>query len=170
MKVTWRFLFPLIFLVLGMFALGLWFGTMAGETTGFYEGEVVALEQVRLMRDRLDQAKAAVAEWEKMFRHETTASWYGPGFHGRKTASGEIYDQDALTAASLWLPFGSTWSVYCPMTDRTVFVRITDRGPYVYGRGIDLSKGAARALGFEEFGLARVVLMPAISKDANDDE
>src|SRR6185503_13653217 len=75
------------------------------------------------------------------------ASWYGPGFHGRRTASGEIYDQDGLTAAHQSLPFGTRVRVTNLDNGRAVDVRITDRGPFVGGRVIDLSRAAARVIG-----------------------
>ena len=73
------------------------------------------------------------------------ASWYGPGFNGRRTASGEIYDERRFTAASPTLRFGTVLRVRA--NGRSVFVRINDRGPYVGGRVLDLSRAAARALG-----------------------
>lgn len=73
------------------------------------------------------------------------ASWYGPGFHGRKTANGERFNQNAMTAAHKTLPFGTM--VRVSHGKKSVTVRINDRGPYVRGRSIDLSKAAARAIG-----------------------
>jgi rare lipoprotein A len=86
------------------------------------------------------------------------ASWYGPGFHGRRTASGEIYDQDALTAAHQSLPFGTQVRVTNLDNGRAVDVRITDRGPFVDGRVIDLSRAAARVIGLIGPGVGRVRL------------
>ncbi len=82
------------------------------------------------------------------------ASWYGPGFHGRKTASGERYDQNAMTAASRTLPLGTRVKVTNLENGKTVEVTINDRGPYVDGRIIDLSRAAARKLGFRKAGIA----------------
>ena len=73
------------------------------------------------------------------------ASWYGPGFHGRTTASGERFNQYAMTAAHRHLPFGTL--VRVTHKGRSVTVRINDRGPFIRGRGLDLSKGAARRIG-----------------------
>jgi len=84
------------------------------------------------------------------------ASWYGPGFHGRPTASGERYDQNALTAAHRTLPLGSRVKVTNLATGKSVQVRINDRGPFVRGRVIDLSHGAARRLGMVQRGTGRV--------------
>ncbi|MGZ6212375.1 MAG: septal ring lytic transglycosylase RlpA family protein, partial [Candidatus Binataceae bacterium] len=75
------------------------------------------------------------------------ASWYGPGFNGRPTATGEIYAQDQMTAASSIFPLGSSVIVTDLGSGRAVEVRINDRGPFRKGRKIDLSHGAARALG-----------------------
>jgi rare lipoprotein A len=73
------------------------------------------------------------------------ASWYGPGFHGRKTASGERFNQNAMTAAHKTLKFGTL--VRVTYKGRSVTVRINDRGPFTKGRTIDLSKAAARKIG-----------------------
>ena len=75
------------------------------------------------------------------------ASWYGPGFHGRKTANGETFNMDGLTAAHRWLPFGSWVRVQNMVNGRSVDVRINDRGPFIKQRIIDLSRAAAKALG-----------------------
>jgi len=76
-----------------------------------------------------------------------TASWYGPGFHGNRTSSGEIYDQYDLTAAHQTLPLGTRVAVTNLQNGREVEVRVNDRGPFVKGRSIDLSYAAARSLG-----------------------
>lgn len=86
------------------------------------------------------------------------ASWYGPRFHGRRTANGEVFDQNLFTAAHRTLPFGTLVLVTNPATGRSVVVRINDRGPYIRGRSIDLSRAAARAIGMEEAGVAEVEL------------
>jgi len=74
------------------------------------------------------------------------ASWYGPRFHGRLTANGEIYDQNAFTAAHKSFSFGTLLRITNPRTNKFVVVRINDRGPYIPGRQIDLSKAAAEEL------------------------
>ncbi|HSF59973.1 MAG TPA: septal ring lytic transglycosylase RlpA family protein [Candidatus Binatia bacterium] len=85
-----------------------------------------------------------------------TASWYGPGFHGKKTASGKIYDQHKLTAAHKTLPLGTKARVTNLENGSKVEVEINDRGPFIEGRIIDLSRAAAGVLGFVESGLAPV--------------
>ncbi|HYE00559.1 MAG TPA: septal ring lytic transglycosylase RlpA family protein [Alphaproteobacteria bacterium] len=93
---------------------------------------------------------------EPMAVQEGEASYYGPGFHGRKTASGERFDQNAPTAASRDLPLGTRATVQNLENGREVEVRINDRGPYAQGRIIDLSKGAAQQLGMTKDGEAQV--------------
>lgn len=84
------------------------------------------------------------------------ASWYGPGFHGRLTANGEIYNQNAMTAAHPSLRFGTRVRVTNLNNGRSVIVRINDRGPYAGGRVIDLSAAAARSLNMINTGVAPV--------------
>ena len=84
------------------------------------------------------------------------ASWYGPGFHGRRTANGEIFNQNALTAAHPSLEFGTKVKVTNLNNGRSVVVRINDRGPYAGGRVIDLSAAAAQSLNMVRSGVARV--------------
>lgn len=86
------------------------------------------------------------------------ASWYGKKYHGRTTASGERYNMYAMTAAHKTLPFGTRVKVTDLATGRTVVVTINDRGPFIKGRIIDLSKKAAQKLGMLEKGTAKVRL------------
>lgn len=92
------------------------------------------------------------------YRESGVASWYGPGFQGRQTANGEIYDMEALTAAHKQLPFGSLVEVRNQRNGHRVRVRINDRGPFVRGRIIDLSRAAARELGMIGTGTAQVTI------------
>jgi rare lipoprotein A len=85
-----------------------------------------------------------------------TASWYGPGFHGQETASGETFDQNALTAAHRTLPMGTEAKVTNLETGQSVTVTINDRGPYVPGRQLDLSQAAAKQIGLTKKGVAKV--------------
>jgi rare lipoprotein A len=87
-----------------------------------------------------------------------TASWYGPGLHGRRSASGEVFDQNALTAAHRTLPFGTQVRVTSLATGQSVVVRINDRGPFGHGRIIDLSAGAASRIGLRASGVGQVRL------------
>ena len=87
------------------------------------------------------------------------ASWYGPGFHGRRTASGERYDMNSLTAAHRTLPFGTMVRVHSLVNGRQVDVRITDRGPFTHSRVIDVSRAAAAELGMLGLGFKQVTLL-----------
>lgn len=93
---------------------------------------------------------------EPAFQQTGKASWYGPGFHGKKTANGEVYNQNELTAAHRTLPLGTDVEVTNVKNGRSVAVEINDRGPYVGGRVIDLSRAAAIQLGIKEKGLATI--------------
>src|SRR5512139_3091809 len=86
------------------------------------------------------------------------ASWYGPGFHGNKTANGERYDMHKLTAAHRTLPLGSVAVVHSLTSGRLVTVRINDRGPFARGRMLDLSLAGAQALGMVGNGTDQVEL------------
>ncbi|MBE9222474.1 septal ring lytic transglycosylase RlpA family protein [Cyanobacterium stanieri LEGE 03274] len=86
------------------------------------------------------------------------ASWYGPGFHGRRTANGERFNQNALTAAHRSLPFGTRVKVTNVSNGRSVVVRINDRGPFTGGRVIDLAAGAAQAIGLKSRGVGPVTI------------
>ena len=86
------------------------------------------------------------------------ASWYGTKFAGRQTTSGERFDPNRMTAASKTLPLGSVVQVENPRNRRSVIVRINDCGPFVRGRSLDLSRGAAQKIGITHEGTARVEL------------
>ena len=87
---------------------------------------------------------------------EGVASWYGEEFAGRTTANGEIFDPTLLTAAHRTLPFGTVLDITNPETNKTVRVRVNDRGPYIGGRVIDLSYAAAEKIGLVEPGIGKV--------------
>jgi len=84
------------------------------------------------------------------------ASWYGPGFHGHKTANGEVYDQNSFTAAHKSLKFGTLLKITNLKNNKSVVIRINDRGPYIHGRDLDLSKAAASELGMVRKGVAKL--------------
>jgi rare lipoprotein A len=95
------------------------------------------------------------------------ASWYGPRFHGKITANGEVYNQTAYTAASKSLRFGTLIKVTNLRNDKTVIVRVNDRGPYVGGRQLDLSKAAALSLGMTHSGVVKVKVEQLSLKGVN---
>ncbi len=113
------------------------------------------------------QANSRETSKKKVIRGQ--ASWYGPGFHGKKTASGEIFDQGRLTAAHKTLPLGTKAKVTNLENGNSVEVEINDRGPYVGDRVIDLSRAAANALGFVESGLTLVRIEP-LYQEASSEE
>ena len=86
------------------------------------------------------------------------ASWYGPGFHGHKTANGEIFDMNAMTAAHKTLPLGTWLEVKNEKNGESLIVRVNDRGPYIKGRVLDLSRQAAVKLGLEQQGVGEVTI------------
>lgn len=92
------------------------------------------------------------------FNERGVASWYGPGFHGNKTANGERYDMHKLTAAHRTLPLGSIAVVRSVSTGRQVTVRINDRGPFAKGRVLDLSLAGAEAIGMTGNGTDQIEL------------
>lgn len=84
------------------------------------------------------------------------ASWYGPGFHGRQTANGEVFNENELTAAHKELAFGTKIKVTNLQNGKSIVVKINDRGPYIKGRHLDLSKGAAQKIDMIETGVVDV--------------
>jgi len=97
-------------------------------------------------------------------------SWYGPGFAGRKTASGERFDPRELTMAHRTLPLGTKVKVINPRNDRSVVVRVNDRGPYKGGRVADLSRAAAERIGMVDAGVIearlQVLALPRAAEDS----
>lgn len=86
------------------------------------------------------------------------ASWYGPGFHGRRMANGDIYDMHEIQAAHKKLPLGSVVEVINLYNRKSIIVRITDRGPYIKGRIIDLSYAAAKELDMIGHGVVQCII------------
>lgn len=100
--------------------------------------------------------KYYVPQYDPHYAEEGYASWYGPGFDGRQTASGEKFDENELTAAHRTLPMPSLVRVTHLESGRSIIARVNDRGPFAKERIIDLSKGAAQALGIRHLGVAKV--------------
>ena len=124
---------------------------------------------------KLGQPYQVDGQWhiprEDPFYNRTgVASFYGIDFHGRRTANGEIYDMGALTAAHPTLPLPCYAYVTNLDNGRTILVRVNDRGPYVNNRIIDLSKAAARELGYQTRGLAHVRVRYAGPAPLNGDD
>jgi len=102
--------------------------------------------------------RSVVSSSTPLIIEEGVGSWYGPRFHGRRTASGEIYDMHDYTAAHLTLPFGTILRVTNTENGRSTLVRVNDRGPYIQGRLIDLSYSAAKDLGVHAPGTGALKL------------
>lgn len=111
------------------------------------------ISRTTLQREQLRKERAPARSLDSF---QGTASFYGAKFHGRKTASGEIFDMNKLTAAHRTLPFGTICRVTNLLNKKSVIVRINDRGPFVPGRLLDLSRGAAQALDAIPQGIIRV--------------
>jgi len=116
----------------------------------------VALERTNKLRDSFGVLPFSVDTVKSKLTQFGKASWYGGFFHGRRAASGERYDMNEFTAAHKTLPFGTEVLVTRLDNSQSVLVRITDRGPYVAGRIIDLSRSAAEAIGLLGAGVAKV--------------
>jgi len=110
----------------------------------------------RVGRPYVVAGQTYVPEENENFVSEGLASWYGADFHGRLTANREVYDMEGISAAHPTLPMPSYVRVTNLRNKRSLIVRVNDRGPYHANRVIDLSVGAAKLLGFHEYGVARV--------------
>lgn len=127
--------------------------------------ESVISENTAPVNDEVNVLNTSIIQYEE--KGEMTASWYGPKFHGKLTANGEIYDQMAYTAASKELKFGTLLKLTNLRNNKTVIVRINDRGPYIRGRQLDLSKGAAISLGMIGRGVAKLKVEEISLKGVN---
>jgi rare lipoprotein A len=105
-----------------------------------------------------EQSPAVTSSAKPIFEQTGIASWYGAPYHNRRGSNGEVYDMNAMTAAHLTLPLGSVVRVTNVKTGHTAVVRITDRGPFVEGRMLDLSLAAAKAVDVYLPGTARVLM------------
>lgn len=131
--------------------------TLALATVLWLGGCATRVPTVPSDADADTDAPAVVLEEREIERGQ--ASWYGDPFHGRRTASGEIFNMHDLTAAHKTLPFGTRLRVRNLATGKDVMLRINDRGPHVKGRIIDLSRAAAAQVGLLGSGTATVVLL-----------
>ena len=116
--------------------------------------EPIVTENVVSVEEEIITADRSLVEF--VDKGSMKASWYGPGFHGRKTANGEIYDQMSFTAAHKSLKFGTLLKITNQKNNKSVVIRINDRGPYIHGRDLDLSKAAALELGMVRKGVAKI--------------
>ena len=138
------------------FPLGLVFSfcTLAG-TTSYAGGNALHNEGKTKLEKRhsMEQTKRSVRT------ERGIASWYGGTFHGKKTASGEVFDKNAFTLASRTLPLGTWVRVKNPVTNVEVEAKVNDHGPYVSGRIADLSHGLAKKLGITGVGYVVITVL-----------
>ncbi len=132
---------------------------MQHQTTArWLSGPVIAAITVIVLTASIAGAAEHRRRPKSRWRQVTRASWYGNEFRGRPTANGSRFDPRRLTAAHPTLRFGTKVRVTELSTGKSVVVEINDRGPYIEGRGIDLSHAAARSLGMVHRGIARVAI------------
>ena len=140
---------------------------------------LIAVQWINNLRQAFDEQPLELAEIQMAIKglaktSDTfygTASWYGPGFHGRKTANGETFDENSLTAAHKSLPFNTHLKVTNRLNGKSVVVRINDRGPYIGQRSLDLSRVAAHCLGSTLSGVIpyeAVMLTPTEQPEFDD--
>jgi rare lipoprotein A len=130
--------------------------TMVGFTYIDNENKSELLKSSGLTNVDADESMPKTSLVEFVDKGIMKASWYGPRFHGRITANGEKYDQMAFTAAHKKMKFGTLLRISNPKNNKSVVVRINDRGPYIPGRQLDLSKAAAMELEMVEKGVAKL--------------
>jgi rare lipoprotein A len=148
----------LAFCVLAALTAGIYVGTEVGVKIG----EASIAPQVSANRAELDELRGRLDRLTEALSHEGWASWYGDREAGRLTASMTIFDPEGMTAASKSLPFGTTWRVTRLDTGASCVVVVTDDGPNVRGRILDLSYAAARSIGMVERGLVKVRVEPHV--------
>ena len=157
MKSLTKVLFIFVLVLLAGFTL------VANESTGINmnqpKNEVVPVNEAD------NSANGSVLDYTD--KGTMIASWYGPKFHGKLTANGEIYDQMAFTAANKHMKFGTLLRITNLRNNKSVIVRINDRGPYVRGRNLDLSKASALALGMMHKGVIKVKVEQVSLKGVN---
>lgn len=135
--------------------------------------EVIESENLVIEVENLEESKEIVEEiiekpeFEEIFYEEGIASFYGGKFHGRKTASGEVFDTYKITAAHKKLPFGTIVKVENVNNGKSIMVRINDRGPFIKGRVIDLSTAAFKEIEDTNKGITKVRLY--IVKELKDE-
>ena len=144
------------FLLLAGLALGIRMGATIQKAN--YLNELKAITEdnerrIELLNERIDELKEMITNAEKMMIKTGIASYYAEPFHGRKTASGEIFDKNKMTAASKDLPFNTHWRIMNMTNGLSTVIRINDIGPFVGNRIIDLSEAAAKAIGMKDQGI-----------------
>ena len=145
------------FIILGVLFFSLKDSFAGSATDEFDENEITVLANEKRTFDV-----------DLINKGKMVASWYGPKFHGNLTANGEVYDQMAMTAAHKTLLFGTILKLTNQKNGKIVLVRINDRGPFIQGRQLDLSKSAAAALGMIHKGVVKVKVEELVMNDFNN--
>lgn len=159
-SVTWVF-WPCVLALASTLAFAM--GWSAGVDNGRSWAAREIEPEIQANRDAMSALSDRLIYLEEWASFETLASHYGGRHNGRLTASGAVFNENELTAASPWLPFGKRIRVTNIANGRSVTVRITDRGPHPrLGRGLDLSTAAAREIGLIRPGVAPVRIGPAM--------
>ncbi len=143
-------------LVLGLALLLAACGTTKGPNSSSQSASGPTVGNYKLGKPYRIKGRWYRPEYDPSYTKVGTASWYGADFHGLATANGEVFDKEQITAAHPTLPLPSLVRVTNLDNGRTIDVRVNDRGPFIDDRLIDLSQAAARRLGYEQRGLARV--------------
>lgn len=146
MRSLTKILFTLIFVALVGFTVVVSEEETNNDTS--VDNEIISVEA------ETNSADLSLVNYKEM--GSLKASWYGPRFHGKRTANGEIYDQMSFTAAHKSLKFGTLLKITNQRNGKFAVVRINDRGPYIEGRDLDISKAAAIQLGLMRRGVARL--------------
>jgi len=154
------------FLLLAGLALGIRIGATIQKANYLNELKAITEEnerRIELLNERIDELKEMITNAEKMMIKTGIASYYAEPFHGRQTASGEIFDKNKMTAASRDLPFNTYWRIMNMKNGLSVIVKTNDRGPFIGNRIIDLSEAAAEAIEMKEQGISRVKISPILN-------
>lgn len=126
--------------------------TLQAQNAALTKTVVLMTKEVGRLTEVVKSHEKRIQKWEAL------TSWYGPGFHGRTTASGTKFDQNAYTCAHKTLPFGTVLVLENPQTKRRVTCVVTDRGPYIRGRSLDVSYRVAQELGMVREGVRNIVV------------
>lgn len=160
----------LIFMALLFFAgltLGITIGSSVQKANGERELKILTednKQRLERLDERIEELREMITRAEKLMTKTGIASYYAEPFHGKQTASGEIYDKNKLTAASRNLPFNTHWNVVNLKTGLMTTIKINDRGPFINNRILDLSEAAAKAIGMKEKGISKIKISPRLNE------
>ncbi len=154
------------FLFLAGLAIGIRTGATIQRANSLNELKAITEDnerRIELLNERIDELKEMIIRAEKLMTRTGVASYYAEPFHGKLTANGEVYDKNKMTMASNDLPFNTYWRIMNMQNGLSVILRVTDRGPFIGNRIIDLSEAAAKAIKMKEQGISRVKISPILN-------